>query len=211
MALRFKVPALVLFVFSAIPFAACGDSNPNAGTCSSYCALVVACDTPDKCTLADPGAAQQDCVTSCEAGFAALSTTDRAAFDPCIDCLLQAAGGMCPTALPGSTCNAQCDSAAANAAGDKFGKAADASATANMDLCTNGRVAFGATACTGSGDGTSCTSACCNGDTCSTPDVAFTCTGTSLDQCTCTAGKNKGKTFQGGASCGADPWNECNL
>jgi hypothetical protein len=213
MSFRSGIPAFVLFVFSALPFAACssGDASPNAGTCSAYCTAGLACATPDTCVLSDPAGAQEACITSCEAGIASLSPTDRAAFDPCIACVTQAAAGMCLGNLPKGTCDAQCNTTAANTATDNFGKAAMASPATAMAECTNGKNALGSETCSGSGDSTSCSSTCCNGSSCSTPEVGFTCTGASLDMCTCTAGKNKGKAFQGKASCGSDPWTACNL
>jgi hypothetical protein len=70
--------------------------------------------------------------------------------------------------------------------------------------------------CFGAAPPNPCTFTCCNTyDVCSNPVAAATCTNST---CTCTAGKNKGKTFPSGSVCGDTPdggavdiWNECNL
>jgi len=206
-----RAAALVFIGLVALPFAACGGTTVSAGssTCASYCQLTVGCNDPT-CVLADPSAAQAACASTCETGLTSLTSAEVALVEACLDCLTQATGGKCSANLPKGTCDAQCSSAATKAAGQKWEASTAATPTPAAGLCTNGMTAYGGSSCQGGGTDTSCTSTCCNGSSCTTPEVGLACTGANLDACTCTVGKNKGKTVSA-TSCAGDVWTLCNL
>jgi hypothetical protein len=206
-----RAAALVFAGLVALPFAACGGTTAGGnGTCSSYCQVTVACADPTTCVLADPSGAQASCVSTCETGMAALTSSEQTLVDTCFACLTEAAGGKCFSNLPKGACDAQCNGAATTAAGNKWDAAVAAAPTPAAALCTNGMNAYGGSSCTGGGTDSSCTNTCCNGSSCTTADVAVECSGANLDMCTCTAGKNKGKTVSA-TSCSGDLWTLCNL
>jgi hypothetical protein len=211
MSLLSKAPALVLFALAAAPFAGCGSSNPHADTCSGLCQAALACVDPSRCVVADPAGTQEACIQTCEAGYAGLTPAESDLVTACLSCAINAASGKCVTAVSGSACDAACKSADASAAGEKFTQGLSAAPPSAASQCTNGMNLIGSTSCEGSGDPTSCTQSCCNGASCATPDVAVQCTTSSPAMCTCTFGKNTGKTFSSPQGCGVDLWTECNL
>jgi hypothetical protein len=169
--------------------------------------------------LAEPSATTSACATACESGVAALSASDANLVDACFHCL-GAAGNQCYASLQ-TQCQPVCDSGPISGASDNYGAALQALLKKGIPpalLCKNGMILFGIV-----GGGTcavqpsttgDCTDSCFNlgSSAGATPDVAVQCSAT---LCTCTAGKNKGKTFPPPASpvaCGnLDPWDECNL
>ena len=213
MSIFFKASALVLFAFTALPFAACtgGTGGSTAsGPCASYCQAIVDCSATTGCVFTDATSAEDACVSSCQTGLAALTAAESELVTTCFDCTFASADAGCPGSSPASTCATECNSAATTAAGNKW-QAAVMAAPTTAAQCTNGMDPLSGGSCSGGGDTTSCTSSCCNGSgACATPDVALECSGTNLETCTCTAGKNKGKTVQATA-CSGDVWTLCNL
>jgi hypothetical protein len=226
MSLVSKAIVLVLFAVAA-PLAGCGSHDPIAGApdggtpdagssradiCKVYCQEGLACVDPQTCTLAAPAAASSACASTCEAAYTALTPAQSLLMDACFSCINQAAAGKCPDILPQGTCDSVCNTDAANAAGEAWAGAFRAMPSTPATQCTNGMDALGGGSCAVSaGDPTKCEKSCCNHDACATPDVAIVCTGASLDMCTCTAGKNAGKTFQSSDGCSSDVWTLCNL
>jgi hypothetical protein len=209
-----KASAFVLFAL----FAACGGSagtGAGAGSsavCDTYCQGVATCANPSTCVLSDPSAFATACKKNCEAGFAMLPNADAAAVTECLSCMASAAGGKCVTTLPSGTCGAQCDTASSADAFNAWASAFASAPITSASACTNGNNLFAYGDCGSSVGGSgSCGVSCCVSPPCSTPDVAATCTGPNESMCTCTAGKNTGKTFTSSTGCAFEPWNECNL
>ena len=121
MSLLSKASALVLFALAALPFAACGSvsSTPNAASCSSFCQEALHCSSSTTCTLADPAGAQDACVSTCEAGYAAITPAEAALVTACLSCTVQAAAGACGAST--TTCDAQCKGSSVDAAGQEVG------------------------------------------------------------------------------------------
>jgi hypothetical protein len=222
---RLALSALFLLVSAALPLASCGggapqgsvDTSPFASTCASFCAGDrLACIDPAGCTLADAAGTQRACVGACEASFAALASDEAQVVTACYACKAQGvAAGQCQE-LAVSCDLSQClplnlSFAAAEA---QWAQVFTANPAYSAGQCTNGKNALGGASCkvsSSSGSGP-CTATCCNGLNCTSAEVGLQCDGASpTANCTCTAGKNKGKTFQSSISCDADVWTECNL
>jgi hypothetical protein len=215
MSLFTRVSAL-LFVslVAAIPFAGC--SSGASSNCSHYCKSTLACATAQSCTFVDPGAAEDACVSLCEAGFNGLTGAETQAIDDCLSCAIQAnPNDQCISNLPKTTCETICGTKATTDALDKWLQNLGSAPPPPGGECTNGRDYFSTQSeCDFGGDGMSCSIQCCNGKCGATPDVGVTCDETtSPGTCTCTNGKNKGKTFTpAGDPCDAnEAWNQCNL
>jgi hypothetical protein len=201
-AVALLVPSALLVLFNATGCAG------NDHHCSTYCKDLLSCATPATCVLSDPSGAQSACETVCENGYDALTSAEVTLVDACFSCLTAAVPeGTCPTTLPTDTCKTACDSAATDAAGKKWATASAATPPDPAGVCTNGRNLFsGNETCSGGGTGTTCTLDCKDGST----EVGTSCDGSGA--CTCTAGKNKGKTYTSASPCdGNDMWNKCNL
>ena len=229
--------SLLVSSFTALSMAACGGSVEGEGgggsggssgtttsttapttaaSCSGFCDNAVGCIDPAECVLVDPTGAKAACVANCAAGYAVLTTAEAAAVAGCIDCIVAATPtGAC--ALDGdgaAACKAKCDSDVIEAAGEKWMDLAMPSGSVDPTaVCTNGKNPFGSSACSAAGGGGSCDIECCNGDCSGAPTVGATCTPEfGAATCTCTAGKNKGKTYPTSDACSSDEvWNQCNL
>jgi hypothetical protein len=102
---------------------------------------------------------------------------------------------------------------------DRWGAAAENVPVPPGGLCTNGMSNLGGNCFLENGNPNPCNTTCCNSyDPCPNPVAAARCTqhDGGAETCTCTAGKNTGKTFtqqrMPGRDCGADDvWNICNL
>lgn len=226
--MNLSLRSLVFVVASvaALPFAACGGNvtgpggggaggeGAGSGMCAAYCASQLACLTPGQCVLVDAAAAKSTCEAACDKGLGVLDAAELTAFQGCFDCLFANVGaGTCFENLPIGSCEAACNSDAVEAAGEKWEDASEPPSGDTSGLCTNGQDLFQGGECGASSDGTSCTLECCNGTCGAVPDVAVSCVPDgAATTCTCTAGKNKGKTYSSAEDCGSDElWNQCNL
>lgn len=196
-------------------------SNTSTGTgsttdhgCSGYCKSLLACATPDICILVDPTGAQSACAASCDSAVGALTAAEQSLVDTCLACADQASGGQCLTMLPMGSCATECNGPGVDAAMNKWQKTVGNAPLNPAAACTNGVNALANQTCSGGGGGATCSTQCCNQTCGATPDVAADCTtpASGPASCTCTAGKNKGKTFTPtGDACSVNVWNACNL
>lgn len=189
-------------------------TGTSADLCIDYCDSRLACVDPAECVLADAAGAKTVCETGCAKGLAVLSMAEHATLKTCLDCMFsKAAPGTCFEELPFDSCKAQCDSSAVDNAAEKWIEASVPPPGDTKGLCTNGKSIFEDISCTAGASETECSLECCNGSCGATPDVGVECQtpGSGPSSCTCTAGKNKGKTFQAPDPCGGDVWNQCNL
>lgn len=240
MNLSSRALALLVSSFTALSMAACGGSvegeggggsggssgtttsttsttaSTTAESCAGFCDYAVGCIDPAECVLVDPSGAKAACLANCAAGYAALTAAETAAVAGCIDCLVAVTPpGVCGfDSEEGAACKTKCDSNEVEAAGEKWMDLAAPSGSVDPTAtCTNGKNPFGSSACSAAGGGGSCDIECCNGDCTGAPTVGATCTPEfGAATCTCTAGKNKGKTYPTTDACSSDEvWNQCNL
>jgi hypothetical protein len=195
--------------------ASTGTGGAAGHGCGGYCKSILACATAATCVFADPAGAQSACAASCDDAVGALSAAEQGLVDTCLACANQATGGACFLTLPMGSCKTECDGADTDAAMKKW---LDVVGNAPLDpaaACTNGVNALANQDCAAGGGGSTCSVQCCNQTCGATPDVAADCTTPTSGPatCTCTEGKNKGKTFTpaGQACSSVDVWNACNL
>jgi hypothetical protein len=194
-----------------------GGAVPDGGQdlCASFCATSLLCGTQDKCTLADPAAAASGCSGACLNVSKALPPAEVSTLAACYACLNAQTPALCPKASFGA-CKNLCDDTAVNQAGDAFFQALQQAPGTASVVCTDGENLL-LNHCAEASSLTSCTLSCSNNGNTASPDVEAQCTVPDAGPipCTCTAGKNKGKTFSvpnAPEFCSnLDVWFECNL
>jgi hypothetical protein len=193
---------------------ACSDGG-GQDFCSLFCATTFVCGVADNCTLPDSAAAASGCAAACQDASKTLSSGQVSTLAACYACLNAQIPALCPETSFGP-CKNICDDPPVNQAGDAFLSALlNEPGTAALN-CTDGENLV-LRQCSQSSSPGSCSLTCCDTRGCVTPDVAVQCTvpDSGPIPCTCTAGKNKGKTFEvanTSAQCGnINAWLECNL
>jgi hypothetical protein len=194
-----------------------GGGAPDGGQdlCSLFCATTLLCATQEKCTLVDPAAAASACTTACQHAAQPLTPAQVSTIAACYACLNALTPALCPRASFAS-CKSVCDDTAVNDAAYPFEQVLLKDPGAAALACTDGENLLLSHCSDGSSAG-SCTLSCCTTAGCASPDVEAQCTvpDSGPIPCTCTAGKNKGKTFEVPNTpgfCGnLDVWPECNL
>jgi hypothetical protein len=194
-----------------------GGAVPDGGQdfCAQFCATTLLCGMQDKCTLADPAAAASGCSSACLNASKALTPAEVGTLAACFACLNAQTPALCPGVSFGP-CKSVCDDTAVNQAANPFFNALQQAPGTAALACTDGENLL-LSHCAEGSSASSCTLSCSNSTTSTSPDVAAQCTVPDAGPipCTCTAGKNKGKTFSVPSTpefCGSiEVWVECNL
>jgi hypothetical protein len=194
-----------------------GGAAPRDGQdlCSQLCATTFLCGTQGHCTFTDPAAAASACTAACQGAAQALTAAEVSTLLACYACLNAQTPALCPAASFGP-CKSVCDDTAVNDAGYVFNNALQKEPSAAALTCTDGENLLLSHCSEGSSVG-ACGVSCCQVAGCASPDVSAQCTYSDAGpiQCSCTAGKDKGKTFEVPNTpdrCGGiDVFSECNL
>lgn len=207
--------AVSIPIIAALSAPGCGGGA--AAACEGFCESSLACAGADLCVLVDPDAAMNACKDKCSAGFAALSEVEAQEAQGCFLCISEAAQGGCFYAIAGTQlCDQECGTQAVIDATTKWREASKKLDPLPDGACTNGRNYLEGGRCQRTASIGGCNIECCNGDCGPVPDVSATCDTTMTPVlCTCTEGKNKGKTLSSIDLCSIeelfDLWNVCNL